>query len=81
MDTRERIRTFILGNFYVPDPTQLADDTSLVGTGIVDSTGILEVIEHVEAEHGVVVGEREVVPDNFDTVARIVDYVRRKTGG
>lgn len=80
MDTRERIRSFILTNFYVPDPSELADDTSLIGTGIVDSTGMLEVIEHVESEHGVLVGEREVVPDNFDTVARIVAYVRRKSG-
>lgn len=81
MDTRERIRSFILTNFYVPDPAELGDDTSLIGTGIVDSTGMLEVIEHVESEHGVRVGDREVVPDNFDTVARIVDYVRRKSGG
>lgn len=80
-DTRQKIRSFILASFYVPDPERLTDDTSLLGTGIVDSTGMLEVIEHVEAEHGVEVGERDVVPENFDTVARIADYVSRRSAG
>jgi acyl carrier protein len=80
MATRDRVRAFILGNFYVPDPGRLGDDVSLLGTGIVDSTGMLEVIEFVEGELGVTVGERDVVPENFDTIARIADYVQRRTG-
>lgn len=80
MDTREKIRQFILATFYVPDPGRLADDTSLLGTGIVDSGGMLDVIEHVESDHGVAVEEREVSPENFDTIARIADFVARKKG-
>ena len=79
MATRDRVRAFILGNFYVSDPARLGDDVSLLGTGIVDSTGMLEVIEFVESELGVAVGERDVVPENFDTIARIADYVQRRS--
>lgn len=78
MDTKARVRAFILGNFYVPDPAHLRDDMSLVDTGLVDSTGMLEIIEFIETDLGVLVGEREVVPDNFDNVERIAAYVERK---
>jgi acyl carrier protein len=76
--TRDRIRRFILDNFYVPDPGRLGDDVSLIGTGIVDSTGMLEIIELVEGEMGVEVGDRDILPDNFDTIGRITAYVERK---
>lgn len=79
MSTRDKIRNFILASFYVPDPDRLDDEVSLLGTGIVDSTGMLELIEFVETDIGVQVGEREVVPDNFDTLGRITHYVERKT--
>ncbi len=78
MSARERIRAFLLENFYVTDPTDLADDTHLITSGIVDSTGMLEVITFLEREYGVQVEDRETTPENLATVERLDAFVARK---
>jgi acyl carrier protein len=78
----ERIRSFITENFYVPDGEALADDTPLLKTGIVDSTGVLEIVAFLEAELGIAVPDRDIVPQNLDSIARIAAYVARmRTAG
>ena len=67
------IRDFVVENFYVPDGRALADDASLTDLGIVDSTGVLEI-----SAFGVVVDDDEILPENFDTLARIAAFVSRK---
>lgn len=74
------IRAFIAQNFYVPDVQSLADDTSLLDQGIVDSTGVLEVTAFLEAQFGIKVEDAEIVPENLDTIANIVAFVKRKAG-
>jgi acyl carrier protein len=78
MDVRQRIRQFVEANFYVADGEPLADDASLIRAGVVDSTGILEVIGFVESEFGVAVEDREAVPANLESIARIAAFVERK---
>ncbi|HVY49724.1 MAG TPA: acyl carrier protein [Minicystis sp.] len=78
MDAKEKVRNFITTNFYVPDPAALADDASLLDRGIVDSTGVLEIIGFLEQEFGVTVDDAEILPENLDSVARIVEFVGRK---
>lgn len=78
MSIQQRIRRFVLENFYVADPSDLADDTSLVGTGLVDSTGILEVLAFLEAEFAIEVADRETTPDNLDSIERMTAFVERK---
>ncbi|MCL2725051.1 MAG: acyl carrier protein [Polyangiaceae bacterium] len=75
----EIIRAFIASNFYVPDAQALGDDTSLLDQGIVDSTGVLEVTAFLESEFGIKVADDEIVPENLDTIANIVAFVRCKT--
>jgi acyl carrier protein len=77
-DTRERMRRFVVENFYVADPSELADDTSLIDSGLVDSTGMLEVIAFLESEFAIRVRDQEMVPANLETIGRIVDFVARK---
>ncbi len=77
--TLETIRSFITTNFYVVEPAKLRDDDSLLDTGIVDSTGVLEVIAFLEAEFGIHVDDSEIVPDNLDSIARIEAFVERRT--
>jgi acyl carrier protein len=72
------IREFIITNFYVPKGTELTDDASLHDLGIVDSTGVLEITAFLESELGVLVADADLVPENFDSVARIASYVTRK---
>ena len=78
----ERIRKFILENYlFTDDATQLGLEDSLLGRGIVDSTGMLEVILFIEEQCGVKVEDAEMVPENLDSVNRIAAYVTSKRGG
>jgi acyl carrier protein len=78
MNVQQRIRQFILENFYVADPAELADDASLIQGGWVDSTGMLEVITFLEAEFGLRVADTEMLPENLDSIERIAGFVARK---
>ncbi|HEY6050315.1 MAG TPA: acyl carrier protein [Thermoanaerobaculia bacterium] len=77
--TKQAIREFIATNFYVADASWLEDDeASLTGAGIVDSTGMLEVIAFVERTLGIPVADEDLLPENFDSVGRIAAFVERK---
>jgi acyl carrier protein len=78
MELEQQVRTFITHNFYVQNPTALADNASLLEHGIIDSTGVLEVITFIETEFGITIDDQEMVPENLDSIARISDFVRRK---
>lgn len=75
--TQDRIRDFVVGNFFVSTP--LSDDESLLDQGIIDSTGVLEVVAFIETEFGITVRDEEMLPENLDSIAKIAAYVRRKT--
>ncbi len=75
---KTRLREFILKNFYVADPNELGDTTSLLDRGIVDSTGVLELTSFLEEAFKISVADEELVPDNLDSLARIEAYVTRK---
>jgi acyl carrier protein len=75
----EDIRSFVHESFYAPKG--LTDDASLLDTGTMDSTGVLELIAFLEQRYGVSVGDREIHPDNFDSIVRIAAYVERKLRG
>lgn len=77
VDTKGRIRSFITTNFYVSDAAQLADDASLLDSGVIDSTGVLEVVGFIEGEFGFSVPDRDLVPENLDSIDRIAAYVSR----
>ena len=53
MEIKSRVRSFIATNFYVPQPSDLTDDGSLIDQGILDSTGVLEIISWLETEFGI----------------------------
>ncbi len=79
METRETVRRFMTTNFYVASPT-LSDEASLLDQGIVDSTGVLEVVTFLETTFGVRIDDAELLPENLDSIARIVAFVERKRG-
>ena len=78
MNVQQRIRQFILENFYVSDPAEVADDASLIQGGWVDSTGMLEVITFLETEFGLRIADTEMLPENLDSIQRIAAFVARK---
>lgn len=73
------VRSFVVEAFYAP--ADLADDASLLDTGTMDSTGVLELIVFLEKRWAITVGDREILPDNFDSIRRIVAYVEGKLEG
>ena len=72
------VKDFILKNFYVANAEMLAEDTSLVDQGIIDSTGILEVAAFLESEFGIKVADADLLPENLETIGNIVAFVARK---
>jgi acyl carrier protein len=78
MELQQQIRDFVTSNFYVADPNSLQDRTSLLDQGIIDSTGVLEVIMFIETTFGVTVEDSEMLPENLDSIERIAAFVARK---
>lgn len=78
-DIKATIRAFIFENFLFGDESQpLPDEMSLIDNDLVDSTGILELVGFIEKRFEMKVEDREIIPANLDSVARIVGYVGRK---
>lgn len=81
MPVETQIRHYILENFlYTSDESKLRNTDSFLEDGIVDSTGILELLMFVEETFGIQVEDEEVLPDNFDSVERLKRYVQMKRG-
>jgi len=72
------IRRFIADRFLFGDDAKLGDKDSLLEAGIIDSTGILELINHLEARYGIKVNDDELVPENLDTIAGIAAFLAKK---
>lgn len=80
----QELRRFIVDNFLFGDESErfaFADDESFQERGIVDSTGILELIAHLEEKYGIVVADDELVPENLDSLYRIARFVEQKRQG
>ena len=72
------IRKYLLENhLFSSDDSQLRNDDSLLEKGIIDSTGILEVIMFLETRFDIKVKDSEMLPENFDSVQNIVRFVKR----
>jgi acyl carrier protein len=79
-DIRDRLEKFILEDLLLGDASRMPGPAdSLVETGVIDSTGILELIEFLEQEFGVHVADDETTPQNLDGIARLEAFVDRKT--
>jgi len=74
----QRLRQFVASNFYVPGT--LDDSMSFLQHGILDSTGVLELVTFVEDEFGIAVADDELVPANFDSIAALSAFITRKRG-
>jgi acyl carrier protein len=79
MAIAQQVREFILTNYlFTDDPTKLRDSESLMQSGTMDSTGILELIMFLEEHFGVKVADDEMIPANLDSVTNVVAFIERK---
>jgi acyl carrier protein len=74
----EQTREFIVNNFLYGEGDKLAHDTSFMGEGIIDSTGILELITFLEETYQLKVADDEIIPENMDSLERIEKYLAEK---
>jgi acyl carrier protein len=73
------LRRFIGENFmFQEDPQSLADDASFLQNGIIDSTGVLELVSFLESTFGIEVADEEMLPENLDSVRAVSAFVARK---
>lgn len=78
MDRNSRIRDYIIQNFLFGNAEKLTDSTSLLDAGIIDSTGILEIVQFIEDAFGVTVNDDELLPENLDSIEAIARYLDGK---
>jgi acyl carrier protein len=75
---RSAIRNFIEENFLFQIGDQnLADDQSLLEAGVVDSTGVLELVAFLEDTFDLQIADKDIIPQNLDTVDSITAFVER----
>lgn len=76
---REQIRDFLQQNFlYDGDVATIGDDDSLLERGVVDSTGVLELVLFVEETYDTTVDAADLLPENFDSISSLAGYVARR---
>lgn len=78
MGREQQIRDYIVENFLLGDGSKLTSSQSLLGTGVLDSTGAMELITFLETTYKIGVDDTEVVPANLDSIANIAAFVERK---
>jgi len=80
MSVEQKIRSYILENFlFTNDESELNSEDSFLEKGVLDSTGILEVIYFLEDNFGIKVDDEEMIPENLDSVNNIVKFVAAKS--
>ena len=77
-ELRVKIRGFIVENFLFGNEDGVKDDTSFLDEGIIDSTGILEMVSYLEEEFGISVEDEELVPENLGSINNVVAYLGKK---
>jgi acyl carrier protein len=79
-DTRGRVRAFIVENFLFGDEGGVKDDSMFLDEGIIDSTGVLELVSFLEEEFSIRVEDEELVPENLGSINNVVAYLAKKIG-
>ena len=78
MDAAVVVRQYIVENFLFGEDGNLEDTSSFLETGIIDSTGILELVSFLEETFRVSIADEELVPENLDSIASVVAYLQKK---
>jgi acyl carrier protein len=73
------IKAFIVSNFLFGDEGKgIEEEQSFLESGVIDSTGLLELVSFIEQKYGITVGDREMVPENLDSLRNVSRLVARK---
>jgi acyl carrier protein len=75
----ERVRLFLADRFLFDPQGQIDPKASLIGTGILDSTGAMELVMFIEEQFGFEVADNELIPANLDSIEKVAAYIGRKS--
>jgi acyl carrier protein len=75
------LREFVRENFLFGQNTPFSDDDSFLGLGIIDSTGVLELVAFLESQYQIRIGDEELVPENLDSINNLVRFLEAKREG
>jgi len=76
---RDELRRFITNNFlFGAEDSQLSDDESFLEKGLIDSTGVLELVGFVEEQYGIRFQDDEITPENLDSINRLIQFLNKK---
>lgn len=79
LNVREKIKNFVIENFLFGDDNGLTDSVSFLESGIVDSTGVLELVSFIEGTFQLKVDDDELIPENLDSIDNLLSFISRKT--
>ena len=77
-DLKAQIREFIVENFLFGDANGLKDDSSFLDEGIMDSTGVLELVTFLEEKFSIKVEDEDLIPENLDSINNVTAYLEKK---
>ncbi len=80
MNLDKEVKKYIVSRFMQGDENRLHDDESLFETGVIDSLGVLKLVSFLEERFGVQIQDEELIPENFETVNKIIGFMESKTG-
>ncbi len=78
MSNVESVRKFIVETFLYGEDGKIKEDTSFLGNSIIDSTGVLELVNYLEETFHISIGDDEMVPENLDSLSNIEKYLIKK---
>lgn len=78
-EIKRKTREFVVDNFLFGDDNGLQESTSFLQEGIIDSTGILELVNFIEEEFHIQVQDDELIPENLDSLEKVTHFLEKKT--
>jgi acyl carrier protein len=78
-DTKSKIREFVLSYFIKNSGLALEDDTSFLEEGIIDSTGVMELVAFIEETFQISLPDEDIIPDNFDSINKLLNCIQSKS--
>lgn len=78
---KSQVRKYIEDNFLLGAGIRMpGDDDSFIEHHVLDSTGFLELVAHLEGTYAIKIADQEMVPENLETLNRVAGFVVRKRG-
>ena len=74
----QTVREFVAENFLFRADAEISDSQSLLESGVIDSTGVLELIAFLESTYDISIADEEIVPENLDSIDNMAQYLARK---